>query len=181
MNVKSCSIEHIESINVKDLLTIETFYVRPPVNNKEILNDLNWCRREDRPVKADLTDWDVKDYFPNLCSQIHVLYPNHFIQDLWVASYGCGDYSETHNHTDFDWSFVWYLDACTECSPLIFPNLKQPWLPGEVIHPKVGNLHVFHCDRMHYVPPHTCSHERVVVSGNLKRKPEEPEFRNPFI
>ena len=181
MNSKSCSINHIESTNVKEFLTIDTFYIRPPINYKEILKELDWYRREDRPVNADLTDWDVSDYLPDLCSQIHVLYPKHKIKDLWIASYGCGDYAETHNHTDFDWSFVWYLDACRTCPPLIFPDLKKPWLPGEIIRPKVGNLYVFHSDRTHYVPPHTCMHERIVVSGNLMRKPKEEEFNNPFI
>ena len=71
------------------------------------------------------------------------------------------------NHIGFDWSFVWYLDTCVHCSPLVFPNILRPWLPPEVIKPKVGNLHVFDGSRPHYVPPHTCAHDRIVVSGNL--------------
>jgi len=153
---------------MKQILKIETFYVKPPVNIDEILDSLDWYRRDDRPVQADLTDWNVSEYFPDLCNQVHVLYPNHKIQDLWVASYGRGDYAETHDHSDFDWSFVWYLDACTSCNPISFPNLKHPWLTHERIYPKVGSLHVFDADLVHYVAPHTCSdHERIVVSGNL--------------
>ena len=153
--------------NMKQILKIETFYVRPPVNIDEILDDLDWYRRSEAPVQANLTDWNVSNHFPDLCRQLNVLYPKYKTQDLWVASYGCGDYSETHDHVDFDWSFVWYLDACSNCSPLVFPNLKRPWLPPEVIYPKVGNLHVFNSNTKHYVPPHTCDHDRVVVSGNL--------------
>ena len=90
------------------------------------------------------------------------------IEDLWVASYRRGDYSEAHDHRDFDWSVVWYLDACTSCNPISFPDLKHPWLTHERIYPKVGNLHVFDAGLVHYVCPHTCpDHERIVVSGNL--------------
>jgi len=160
------SILHIE--NMKQTLRIETFYVKPPVNTDEILNDLDWFRRDDKPVKANVTDWNVSNYFPDLCSQLHVLYPKHKINELWVASYERGDYSEAHDHRGFDWSFVWYLDACTSCNPISFPNLKHPWLTHEHIYPKVGSLHVFDADLVHYVAPHTCHHhERIVVSGNL--------------
>ena len=153
---------------MKQNLKIETFYIQPPVNTDEILDNLNWYRRSDAPVKADLTDWNVSEYFPDLCRQLNVLYPNHEVEDLWVASYGRGDYAETHNHTGLDWSFVWYLDACTSCNPISFPNLKHPWLTHERIYPKVGSLHVFDADLVHYVAPHTCHHhERIVVSGNL--------------
>ena len=72
--------------NMKQNLRIETFYVKPPVNTDEILEQLDWYRRSDAPVKADLTDWNVSKYFPDLCNQLNVLYPNHEIQDLWVAS-----------------------------------------------------------------------------------------------
>tara|TARA_A100001388_G_scaffold266475_1_gene239606 strand:+ start:125 stop:601 length:477 start_codon:yes stop_codon:yes gene_type:complete len=153
---------------MKQTLRIETFYVKPPVNIDEILNDLDWFRRDDKPVKANVTDWNVSNYFPDLCSQLHVLYPKHKINELWVASYERGDYSEAHDHRGFDWSFVWYLDACTSCNPISFPNLKHPWLTHEHIYPKVGSLHVFDADLVHYVAPHTCHHhERIVVSGNL--------------
>ncbi len=168
--------------NMKQILTVEKFYVQPPVNKDEILDSLDWYRRDDRPVQADLTDWDVSEYFPDFCRQIHVLYPNHKIEDLWVASYGRGDHAETHNHSDFDWSFVWYLDACTNCNPISFPNLEKPWLPDERYYPRVGTLYVFDAERKHYVCPHTCyHHNRVVVSGNLKKRPQGKLNTNPFI
>jgi len=158
----------IPTENMKQNLRIETFYVRPPVNTDEILDSLDWYHRSDAPVKASLTDWYMFDQFPDLCRQLNVLYPNHKIQDLWVASYERGDYAEAHNHSGFDWSFVWYLDACTSCNPISFPDLKHPWKSDERIYPKVGNLHVFDASLHHYVCPHTCyHHNRVVVSGNL--------------
>ena len=168
--------------NMKQILKIETFYVKPPVNTNEILDNLNWFRRDDKPVKANVTNWNVSDYFPDLCRQLNVLYPNHKIEELWVASYERGDYSEAHNHCGFDWSFVWYLDACTSCNPISFPDLEKPWLQHERIYPQVGNLHVFDANAKHYVCPHTCfDHNRVVVSGNLAKRPPEPIINNPFI
>ena len=53
---------------MKQILKIETFYVKPPVNIDEILDSLDWYRRDDRPVQADLTDWNVSEYFPDLCN-----------------------------------------------------------------------------------------------------------------
>ena len=47
---------------MKQILKIETFYVKPPVNTDEILDSLDWYRRDDRPVQADLTDWNVSQY-----------------------------------------------------------------------------------------------------------------------
>ncbi len=154
--------------NMKQNLRIETFYVKPPVNTSEILDNLDWFRRDDKPVKANVTNWNVSDHFPDLCRQLNVLYPNHKIEELWVASYERGDYAEAHNHSGFDWSFVWYLDACTSCNPISFPDIKRPWISDERIYPKVGNLHVFDAGLVHYIVPHTCyHHERIVVSGNL--------------
>ena len=155
--------------NMKQILKIETFYVKPPVNTNEILADLDWYHHCDgRPVKANVTDWNVSEYFPDLCRQLNVLYPNHKIEELWVASYERGDYAEAHNHSGFDWSFVWYLDACSSCMPISFPDIKRPWISDERIYPKVGNLHVFDAGLVHYIVPHTCyHHERIVVSGNL--------------
>ena len=154
---------------MKQILKIETFYVKPPVNTNEILADLDWYHHCDgRPVKANVTDWNVSEYFPDLCRQLNVLYPNHKIEELWVASYERGDYAEAHNHSGFDWSFVWYLDACSSCMPISFPDIKRPWISDERIYPKVGNLHVFDAGLVHYIVPHTCyHHERIVVSGNL--------------
>ena len=154
--------------NMKQNLRIETFYVKPPVNTSEILDNLDWFRRDDKPVKANVTNWNVSDYFPDLCRQLNVLYPNHKIEELWVASYERGDHAEAHNHSGFDWSFVWYLDACSSCMPISFPDIKRPWISDERIYPKVGNLHVFDAGLVHYIVPHTCyHHERIVVSGNL--------------
>ena len=87
------SIPPIE--NMKQILKIETFYVKPPVNTNEILDSLNWFRRDDKPVKANVTNWNVSQYFPDLCRQLNVLYPNHKIEELWVASYERGDYSNS--------------------------------------------------------------------------------------
>ena len=32
--------------------------------------DLDWYRRDDKPVKANVTDWNVSNYFPDLCNQV---------------------------------------------------------------------------------------------------------------
>ncbi len=154
---------------MQQIVNIDKYYVRPPINYKEIIKELSLYRREDAPVKADLSDWDLSDcyLFDELLGQLNVIYPSQEIEDLWISIYRPGDYAEAHNHNGSVWAFVWYLDACPECSPLVFPDIKHPWLPPEVVKPKVGNLHVFDGEQVHYVPPHTCSHDRIIVAGNL--------------
>lgn len=121
-------------------------------------------------VKAAVSDWNIQDLpvFDDLRQQIHALYSDYKIEELWSAVYRQGDYAQNHCHPGFDYSFVWYLDTCRDCSPLVFPDVEHPWMPPLHVHrPKVGELLVFSGNSHHYVTPHICSHERIVVSGNL--------------
>jgi hypothetical protein len=35
--------------------------------------------------------------------------------------------------------------------------------------PTIGKLVFFNSTDLHYVPPHTCDHDRVIISGNIQR------------
>tara|TARA_B100001996_G_C18430920_1_gene504500 strand:- start:138 stop:668 length:531 start_codon:yes stop_codon:yes gene_type:complete len=160
------------------IVNIEEFYVTPgPKIVKEILS-LGDYQARGTSVKADVSDWCIQDMyiFDNLIGQLNVLYPKYQVQELWSVVYRQGDYTQVHNHSGFDFSFVWYLDTCPHCSPLVFPDPEHPWMPPiHTIRPKVGNLVVFDGHDIHYVPPHTCNHERVCVSGNLVPLDSEDE------
>ena len=80
---EAAEVEQFAEVSGDEVLTVE------------ILDDLDWCRREDAPVKANLTEWNISDYLPDLCSQLYVLFPNYKIEDLWIASYGLGDDTES--------------------------------------------------------------------------------------
>ena len=127
------------------------------------------------PVKADHTRWKLQnddrtfDYF---IQQIHEIYPKHRISELWGCTYRQGDYAEAHNHFGFDLAFAWFVDTCSNCSPLIFPDIRHPWLAEKndrIITPINGMCYVFSGKDIHYVAPHICDHPRIIMSGNMDR------------
>ena len=152
-------------------LNIDTYYLAPDVNIiKEILN-LGDEQNRSTNVKADCTSFHTHRYsntFKYLTNYLNVLYPKHSVEELWGCTYRQGDFAKTHDHSGFDFAFVWFVDTCSFCSPLIFPDTEHLWLPPLAsIKPLTGNLRVFRGRDIHYVPPHTCKHDRMVISGNM--------------
>jgi len=148
------------------IINIERFYIAPCAKIVNNILSIGDEQNGTTAVKADVTDWNIEEY--TLESQLNVLYPQHTIEELWGCTYRQGDFAETHCHRGFDKSFVWFVDTCTHCSPLIFPDPEHPWMPPLAsIRPSRGNLIVFNSNDIHYVPPHTCKHHRMVISGNM--------------
>ena len=148
------------------IINIERFYIAPCAKIVNNILSIGDEQNGTTAVKADVTDWNIEEY--TLESQLNVLYPKHTIEELWGCTYRQGDFAETHCHRGFDKSFVWFVDTCTHCSPLIFPDPEHPWMPPLAsIRPSRGNLIVFNSNDIHYVPPHTCKHHRMVLSGNM--------------
>ena len=148
------------------IINIERFYIAPCAKIVDNILSIGDEQNGTTAVKADVTDWNIEAY--TLESQLNVLYPQHTIEELWGCTYRQGDFAETHCHRGFDKSFVWFVDTCTHCSPLIFPDPEHPWMPPLAsIRPSRGNLIVFNSNDIHYVPPHTCKHHRMVLSGNM--------------
>ena len=152
-------------------INIDTFYLAPDANIiKEILN-LGDEQKRSTNVQADCTSFHTHHYsntFKYLTNYLNVLYPKYTIQELWGCTYRQGDFAKTHNHSGFDFAFAWFVDTCSFCSPLVFPDAEHLWLPPLAsIKPLTGNLHVFRGRDVHYVPPHTCKHDRMVISGNM--------------
>ena len=146
----------------------ETFYLRPCDKIVSMISSIGDEQGYTTSVKATVTDWNLE--IPQLENYLNVLYPKHQVQELWGCTYRQGDYAEAHNHFGFDLAFVWFVDTCSHCSSLIFPDIKHPWLEHEaVIEPRDGMLYVFTGKDIHYVLPHTCDHERIIISGNVRR------------
>ena len=153
------------------IINIERFYIAPCAKIVDNILSIGDEQNGTTAVKADVTDWNIEEY--TLESQLNVLYPQHTIEELWGCTYRQGDFAETHCHRGFDKSFVWFVDTCTHCSPLIFPDPEHPWMPPLAsIRPSRGNLIVFNSNGIHYVPPHTCKHHRMVLSGNMSLNKE---------
>ena len=154
-------------------IKIESHFI-PVYDNirEEILSYGDELKRSS-PVRADHTRWQLQDEnraFDKFIDTFHEIYPKYKINALWGCTYRQGDYAEAHNHFGFDLAFVWFVDTCSHCSPLIFPDIKHPWLEHEaVIEPRNGMLYVFTGKDIHYVEPHTCDHERIIMSGNVRR------------
>tara|TARA_B100001250_G_scaffold125848_1_gene107085 strand:- start:1399 stop:1911 length:513 start_codon:yes stop_codon:yes gene_type:complete len=158
---------------------LEEWYVKPHHKIADNIVDLGDAQNWGTSVKAAVSEWQLQDHpmFEELLQQLYALYPNHKVKELWGCTYRQGDFAQCHCHPGFDYSFAWYLDTCVHCTPLVFPDPEHPWMPPlQVVRPKVGNLYVFGGDAPHYVPPHTCLHERVVVSGNLVSVDKEAQW-----
>ena len=79
---------------------------------------------------------------------------------VWGAIYNKGEYAVNHIHGKNFWSWIYYLDCCSYCAPLIFEDTY--------IQPEVDLLVHFHGMVFHRVSEQICDHERIVLSGNIK-------------
>ena len=96
-----------------------------------------------------------------------------YLNDTWGLVYTTGQSAKVHNHWPSLWSYTYCVSACGNCSPLVFPNAKEPLS----VTPKTSQIIVFPSWLHHEVPIHTCDHERIMLSGNLNvEKKEEPSF-----
>tara|TARA_B100000029_G_scaffold247069_2_gene243999 strand:- start:6451 stop:7059 length:609 start_codon:yes stop_codon:yes gene_type:complete len=86
-----------------------------------------------------------------------VLYKPNSSQELWTKGL------EPHYHWPATWAFTYYVDACNECAPIVFPNC----LDANIHHPKTGLLIIFPGWVAHAVPPHKCKHNRISIAGNI--------------
>ena len=156
-------------------INIEEHFLEPPYNIVETIAEYGDQQDRNTNVQADVTHWHLQNdgKFNCIIDKINEIYPTHTIEELWGCTYRQGDFAETHCHRGFDKSFVWFVDTCTHCSPLIFPDPEHPWMPPLAsIRPSRGNLIVFNSNDIHYVPPHTCKHHRMVLSGNMSLNKE---------
>ena len=86
------------------------------------------------------------------------------VADCWGATYTYNDYTKKHDHWPHVWSFVYYVECCEKCSPLLFHDGHEG---THYIYPKTGKMVLFPSILVHSVPKHTCSHDRIMVAGNI--------------
>ena len=87
------------------------------------------------------------------------------IRECWGLIYEQGEETKSHSHWPSTWAFVYNVRACAKCSPLIIPS--NGIHPNTELHPIEGMLTIFPAWLNHEVPPQPCSHERIIIAGNL--------------
>ena len=164
-------------------IKIESHYIPVYDNIKEEILSYGDELKRTSPVRADHTRWQLQDenrIFDKFIDTFHEIYPKYKINELWGCTYRQGDYAEAHNHFGFDLAFVWFVDTCSHCSPLIFPDTQHLWMkPHHILTPEVGRLYVFNAEDIHYVEPHICNHPRIIMSGNVRKNVETT--RDPWL
>ena len=90
--------------------------------------------------------------------------------DMWGAIYKKGDWTKSHQHWPYTWSFTYYVKVSDKTSPLVFKNAVHPKRPTPEImpiQPKVGDLLIWPSIVLHEVPKQEVVEERIMVAGNL--------------
>ncbi len=85
------------------------------------------------------------------------------ITESWGLIYKQDNYTASHSHWPSTWGFVYTVQACDKCSPLIFDQMDE----SVEFFPKTGQMILFPAWLNHSVPKQQCEHERIKVAGNL--------------
>ena len=134
-------------------------------------------------VKADMTSWfmhEIDDSFKEIANQaIKIAYDNSpsavalTTYDCWGAVYKKGDWTKNHDHWPQIWSWVYNVDCCDSCAPLVFHDSRDEKNPNHAysLVPKTGRFTMFPGWIKHSVPVHQCNHNRIIVAGNISADP----------
>ena len=109
---------------------------------------------------SDITSWPVNPYVINVWG---VLNKSFLSRGPGVAN---TPRLHPHRHIPATWTFTYYIDACKNCSPLIFSNCNGQ----NAIKSKTGDLIIFPGWVTHSVAPHKCEHDRISIAGNVAIK-----------
>ena len=167
------------------------FDVKFPVAQKDCINEelqkrlAQACRnigdvqKSSTNVQASMTGWYMHETNPDfmeVCRMaMDLAYENSPRQgvpfmpyDCWGAIYSKGNYTKTHEHWPQIWSWVYNVECCEQCAPLIFNDAPQG---AHYVYPKSGNMILFPGWIRHSVPEHQCDHDRIILAGNLGANP----------
>ena len=144
--------------------------------------DIGDVQRSSTNVQGSMTGWYMHEANPDFMEvcrlAIDVAYENSPRQgvplmpyDCWGAIYSKGNYTKTHEHWPMIWSWVYNVECCEHCSPLIFDDSSVIHSVIHSIQPKSGNMIMFPGWVRHSVPKQTCDHDRIIISGNLGINP----------
>ena len=109
---------------------------------------------------SKITSWPVEPYIINVWG---VLNKSFLSRGPGVAN---TPRLHPHRHIPATWTFTYYIDACENCSPLVFSNTDN----RNAINSKTGDLVIFPGWVTHSVGPHKCEHDRISIAGNVAIK-----------
>lgn len=140
----------------------------------KIIKDSGDGQNRTTNVKAYMTKWLMTEHLPFkiICDHVEniiqayyraktTLQIETFMTTCWGAIYKRGDYSEPHSHVPALWSWVYYVKANKNSSPLVFTD-------GHTYQPRSGYGILFPGWLVHEVPPHEDDEERIIVVGNVE-------------
>ena len=117
---------------------------------------------------TEKTLYNYNEHFLDFSNKVLDAFSNFFegefgIGSMWGIGYSKGDEVYRHYHHQWKMSFVYFVQCCEKCSPLVFPIRNQKFKPV------TDNLLMFPNWKTseHYVPKQQCDHDRVVISGNV--------------
>ena len=150
--------------------------------NKEVLHQLKYTIDHGHTnVKSSVfTGWNwlpdnpkFKNFRSFIESEIKKKYPmrmiggqliNGSLKNFWGNVYKKGDYAQSHDHLQFNYSFAYFVKAKWYDSPFVFTD------SGKKIRPKEGRYIIFPACLVHHVPKNRFNHERITLSGNYEVK-----------
>ena len=133
-------------------------------------------------VKAQMTEWNMQveaggEHFQNICDFARELSlensPVQFIPDVydcWGAVYRKGEFTQSHDHWPSIWSWCYYVNVSSKCSPLHFKNASGILNEPLNVQPSNGLMVIFPGWVKHEVKPQSCEHERVMIAGNINAR-----------
>ena len=139
--------------------------------------DIGDVQQNQTNVQASMTDWymhETNSDFMQVCEiAIQLAYENSpsmaivslMPYDCWGAIYTKGNYTKSHEHWPQIWSWVYNVECCEKCAPLIFEDASYQ------IAPIKGNMVLFPGWIRHQVSEQQCDHERIILAGNLGMNP----------
>ena len=168
-----------------------SFDVKFPVAQKDCFNeelqkrlaqacrDIGDVQKSSTNVQASMTGWYMhetnSDFMEGCRMAMDLAYENSPRQgvpfmpyDCWGAIYSKGNYTKTHEHWPQIWSWVYNVECCEKCTPLVFNDAPQG---AHYVYPKSGNMILFPGWIRHSVPEHQCDHDRIILAGNLGVNP----------
>lgn len=83
------------------------------------------------------------------------------LKHCWSAIYKNGHYTVPHTHTPSHFSFIYYLKADNESSPLIFDEVDFS------LYPQDDMLVIFPSYLTHSVPTQNIGEDRICLAGNI--------------
>ena len=159
---KSTLIPHIFVNNIADHKTHKKVlldYINKEKNKFDTISNTDWERNKDNN-----REW-IHYFKDNILSQITQTLNDSMnsldliVQNIWYQQYNSNDYHDWHNHTECQYTNVYYVELPDE-------NMKTEILDVANIEVKEGDIISFPAFMFHRSKPNKSSQRKTVISFN---------------